>query len=54
MHDKMVQRIMGRIPPFTETIAEGLAYEHMMAKPNVVGDTTIINNKWPTTSVLSG
>ncbi len=44
MHDKLVQRIMGRIPPFTETIAEGLAYEHMMGKPNVVGDDTVFNN----------
>lgn len=41
MRKEMVQRIMGRIPPFTETIAEGLAYEHMMGKPSA--DSTINN-----------
>lgn len=34
MQEELVKRIMERIPPFTETIAEGLAYEHMMAKPS--------------------
>lgn len=44
MHKAMVQRIMGRIPPFTETIAEGLAYEHMMAKTTIPGEDTLKNN----------
>lgn len=47
MHNAMVERIKNRVAPFTETIAEGLAYEHMMGRPKPIGkddDAPLLNN----------